>query len=83
MGFRWYGENVRWFAVEPWTPAFSGFGMHHKICEPATRRSLRIRPYLPKCLSSRSGSWQGFVRGRCSTVQNEGEAPKCILLNLR
>lgn len=56
MEFRWYGENVLWFAVVPEIPAFSGFRTHHKICEPAAQYSLRIRPYLPKCLSSRSGS---------------------------
>ncbi len=81
MECRCYDENVRWFAVAPEIPAFSGFGMHYKICEPGA--TIRIRPYLPECLSSRSGSWQGSVRGRCSTVQNEGEALKCIPLNLR
>lgn len=34
-------------------------------------------------LSSRSDNWQGFVPDHCSTVQNEGEAPKNIPLNPR
>ncbi len=42
MVFRCYGENVGWFAVAPEIPAFSGFGMHHKICE--TVVTIRIRP---------------------------------------